>query len=398
MNTKSKRITAVDGMRGLSLFGILVANMLIFQYGMWGKEEMDFYSPSQTDIFSHEFLKIFVEGSFMPIFTFLFGYGMIKMRQNLQSKGKKVKRHFFRRFLFLFGIGILHSTYLWEGDILLLYGLMGIFLLLFLNRKKKTMLVWGILLLIGTSLLGYGSLDETKEDKQIMDSYITNTIEIYGSGSYSEIMEHRNNEMPLNLPDYAYVILLLLAPLLSAPLFLIGMYAAENDLFREPRKEAFFYKVCVFLFVPIGLVLKSASLLSVPESCVGVAEIVGANILSLGYIFCIGLIYAYAKNSKLLKGFEAVGKLSFTNYLMQTVICTTIFYGYGFGLFGKLGVLAGFGLSIGIYLLQVVASSWYLSHFKTGPIEKILRIWTNLSFNGKVKEKSKLQLQKEIGA
>ncbi|MFT4417265.1 DUF418 domain-containing protein [Fredinandcohnia humi] len=396
MQTTNKRIQTIDGMRGLSLFGILVANMLIFQYGMWGKDEIDFFSLSKVDLVGLEFIKILVEGSFMPIFTFLFGYGMIKMKHSLVNKGKKVKRHFARRALFLLVIGILHSTFLWEGDILMFYGIMGFFLLLFLKRKKKTMLIWGVALFVLTPFLGYGNLEETARERDVLESYVVESIDVYATGGYSEILSFRNGEVPLILPEYAYVIILLLSPLLSAPLFLFGMYAAENNLFTQPKEEAFLYKIGALTLVPVGILLKSSDLLSFSKNWVGVADLLGANLLALGYICSFGLLYVYAGNSSLLRGFEAVGKLSFTNYLMQTVICTTIYYGYGLGQFGKLGVLNGFFVCIGIYFIQYVVSKWYLSHFKTGPFEKVIRVWTYLSFKGRVKENKAVNLPKEI--
>lgn len=118
----NKRSTAVDAIRGLSLLGILMANMLIFQYGMFGKDELHFFQPSTLDLISHDMLKVFVEGSFMPIFTFLFGYSMIKMRESLIGKGLKYGRSFFRRSVLLIVLGLLHSIFIWEGDILLFYG------------------------------------------------------------------------------------------------------------------------------------------------------------------------------------------------------------------------------------------------------------------------------------
>ncbi|TQR34813.1 DUF418 domain-containing protein [Brevibacillus brevis] len=72
-------------------------------------------------------------------------------------------------------------------------------------------------------------------------------------------------------------------------------------------------------------------------------------------------------------------------WLGNNNICTTIFYGYGLGWFGKLGVLAGCGLTLVIYTAQLFASHWYLTRFSSGPIEKLLRMWTYFSFNGKPK-------------
>lgn len=84
-----KRAGLVDAARGLCLLGILLANMLIFQYGIWGKDDMQFYSLSGFDASVRTILGIVVEKSFMPIFTFLFGYGIIKMKESLAASGRK---------------------------------------------------------------------------------------------------------------------------------------------------------------------------------------------------------------------------------------------------------------------------------------------------------------------
>ncbi|WP_338753709.1 DUF418 domain-containing protein [Bacillus sp. FJAT-52991] len=388
------RVSAIDGMRGFSLLGILLANMLIFQYGMWGKDEIGFYSLSATDLGAYKLVKMLVEGSFMPIFTFLFGYSMIKMKESLERKGVPVKRYFVRRFLFLIGAGFLHSTFLWEGDILLFYGLMGFFLLMFMNRSQKTLFIWGAsLLIIMSFFLGYGNVEEPAKDKKIMAEYIEKTKVVYSTGSYTEIKDHRNNEDPLNLPDAFYVVLLILAPLLTAPLFLFGMFAAKANAFVHLQKERPLYMKGALLLLPIGIVLKTIPYLG-ESAWNGVVEMLGASLLSLGYIFLFALLYTGKPNKIFSAAFENVGKLSLTNYLMQTVICTTIFYGYGLGLFGQLGMIWGILLAVMIYTLQAVGSHYYLKSFKRGPVEQLLRMWTNFSWDGHVRKK-KLLIEEE---
>ncbi len=379
---KGERLQIIDGIRGLSLAGILMANMLIFQYGIWGKEEIHLYSPSKMDSVAYTFTKIFIEGSFMPIFAFLFGFGMIKMKQSLDRKNLKYKQYFFRRFLFLLVVGFLHSTYLWEGDILFFYGLMGLFLLIFVGRKKKTLLLLGSTLLLLFSLLGYGSQQDTLADPVAIEAYVKKTITVYSTGTYEEIKYHRNNVEPGHLPDYVYLFLLLFAPFFTAPMFLFGMYAAKNNWFKEPdKKRQMYLKAAIFLTLS-GILLKSAHHFFPQLSWTGVADLLGASILAFGYIFVFAFLYTRFENSFWLRGCNCVGKLSLSNYLLQTVICTTIFYGYGFGLFGKLGVLTGIFLSIGIFMLQIIGSYWYLKRFKYGPVEKLLRMWTYFSFLG----------------
>ncbi len=384
--TESKRVQIIDGMRGFSLFGILLANLLIFQYGIWGKDEIEIYSLSAVDSAAYKFVKIAIEGSFMPIFTFLFGYSMVKMMESLKRNGVKVWRHCARRFLLLIAIGLLHSIFLWEGDILFFYGMMGFFLLLFLKRSKKTLLIWGTVLLMLTFALGYGVIEETVAEKEKMADYIDATKTIYADGTYTEIMDQRNNEDPLIMPDYLYLFILLLSPFFTAPLFLYGMYAAKAGIFTRPDKEKPLYQKGVLL-VPIGLLLKSIPVLLPETNWTGVAGAVGTSALSIGYICAFPLLYIKRPTSKINISFEQVGKLSLTNYLMQTIICTFIFYGYGLGLFGQLGVIASILLGIMIFILQCVCSTLYMKRFKRGPAEQLMRMWTNWSWSGRIRTK-----------
>lgn len=75
-----------------------------------------------------------------------------------------------------------------------------------------------------------------------------------------------------------------------------------------------------------------------------------------------------------MRGFESLGKLSLSNYILQTIICTTIFYGYGIGLFGKRGVVFSILFGIILFIFQVIGSTFYLKRFKQGPLEKVMRL------------------------
>ncbi|USK55933.1 DUF418 domain-containing protein [Cytobacillus solani] len=385
-----QRLGIIDGIRGFSLIGILMANMLIFQYGIWGMNELEHFKLFVGDEAANIWVKVFVEGSFMPIFMFLFGYSMIKMKEKLEENGGKVKRHFARRFFLLIVLGLLHSTFVWEGDILFSYGCLGLLMMIFLNRKKKTIFIWAVTLLILTSFIGFGNMMETPEEAESINSYVQKANLIYADGSYSEIKDFRNSgEDPLGLPPGAYLFIILLTPFMLCPLFLLGMYAAKMRWFTQPKEERKLYVRWASILVPIGLLLKSIPYLLPNTVWAGVAEILGAPLLAIGYIFAFALLYAKGVNPVFLKLFENVGRLSMTNYLLQSIICTTIFYGYGFGLFGQIGVINGILLAIAIYGIQVITSHFYLKVWKVGPFEKLMRIGTYLKWSGNTKKKAK---------
>ncbi|MBE2977398.1 DUF418 domain-containing protein [Priestia megaterium] len=394
MSNDFRRVKVIDSMRGFSLFGILLANMLIFQYGIYGKDMIHLFSLSPSDSAAYVFLKVAVEESFMPIFTFLFGYSMVKMKESLERRQLGVKRHFFRRFLLLLGLGLLHGVFLWEGDILTFYGMMGVFLLLFfLNRKAKTLLVLASILLILTGAAGYGSLNDNMyllSDKQTLTTYVKDTIHVYGSGTYEQIKDHRNNVDPMNMAGYKFAFAFLFTPFIMGDLFLFGMYAGKEKWFYDVSANQKQYGRWAAALIPLGLLLKGTMYLWPDANWAGSTHMLGGSLLSLGYIAGFAWLYAKCEKSFLMKAFESVGRISLSNYLMQTVICTTIFYGYGLGCFGKLGTISGIFVCIGIYGIQLIGSYMYVQKFKTGPVEKLLRIWTNFSWSGKPKEKKAL--------
>lgn len=363
-----------------------MANMLIFQYGLFGKEELDIYPLTRLDLAVNTGIKILFEGSFLPIFMFIFGFSMIKMKDRLEMKGVKVKRNFVRRFLLLMVLGSLHGTFLWEGDILLSYGFMGFLILLFMNRKKKTLLIWGFVLLFITSLINYGNFDMSDTDSQLMKEYVQKEKTVYQNGTYGDILDFRlNAELPFDLPDAAFLFIFLLIPLVMYSLFLFGMYAAKSNWFSNLSDSKDKFLKYSALLIPTGCFMKSMPYLYPDFAWSGVIASLGASVLAFGYIAAIARLYSIGFQPSLMKMFESVGKLSLSNYLLQTVVCTTIFYGYGLGLFGKLGMMTSVFLAVFIYSSQMLLSTWYLKKYKAGPVEKLLRIGTNLSWSGKVK-------------
>ncbi|KQY94361.1 hypothetical protein ASD24_02025 [Paenibacillus sp. Root52] len=398
MNTSPTRIRLIDGLRGFSLAGILMANMLVFQYGVYGQNELQLFGVEGIDRAVYSLLKIAVVGSFMPIFAFMFGFGMIKLTESLQSRELRPKCHLSRRFLLLFGIGLLHINYVWEGDILAFYGVLGFFLLMFLNRKPKTLLIWAIMLLVVAGLSGLpGSnpMNPLANPTSQMETYIIQSQEVFGSGSYAEIKEFSNHADPIGdeLNSASILLLLVFTPLMTVPMFLLGMHAARMGTFDDPQAMRQVYVRRAKLLIPVGLVLKAYSvivqLIRGEEEwfAIGIGEAIGGSLLALGYIYAFALLYTRDSRMDLLRRFEAVGRLSLTNYLMQSVICTMIFYGYGIGLFGRAGVFVGALIALAVYGLQLWISPLYLKRFRSGPVEHILRIWTYLSWKGQPRKK-----------
>jgi len=373
----TQRISLIDALRGFSLLGILIANLLIFQYGSVGKEYIE--DLSWIDSISYYFRKIFVETSFMPIFSFIFGYSLIKLFESIKRRQHKTRWPLIRRAIGLIILGLLHSAFIWEGDILLFYGGVLFLLLFFLYRKPKTLFIWsGILFLLTMGLSISENVDLYDPEKAAV--YVKEEFAVFSSGTYGEIKDFRlNSEMPIPGDELTVAIIgfaiIFIAPIMFLPMFLLGMAFAKINLFSAPQSEQKIYRRMSYLVI-VGLVLKVIGQLDFSYS--DFFYVIGGPLLALGYIGAFGLLYDTQFGHKYSEAFANVGKLSLTNYLMQSVIFTFIFYGYGLGLFGSVGPTIAILMAIVVYALQVWFSSFYLRYFKRGPVEAILRIWANL--------------------
>lgn len=369
----NKRLEVVDALRGFSLLGILIANMLYFQYNSNIKDMIDL--DTWWDQCAYYFTKIFVEGSFYPIFGFLFGYGLILFVQALENRDVSVKGPLWCRAIGLIVIGAVHIALVWDGDILLTYGAALMFIILFfLKRRIKTWLIWAI----SVALLTIPILFVKTILIELLNEENAKAIEILKNGGYLDVVKNRigfpANEFELifwliGLP-IMFIFIAIIGFFSVGTFVLFGMAAAKVELLQNVEVKKQLLKKCTLL-VPVGLLLKAFILW---DNKLGLLMSgFGAYLLAVGYIALFILLFVKAQESKLMNSFASVGRLSLSNYLLQSIICTTIFYGYGLGLFGKLGVALGVVLAVVIYVVQVFISSVYYKRFKLGPAEWVLR-------------------------
>lgn len=221
-----------------------------------------------------------------------------------------------------------------------------------------------------------------------MNVYIEKANAIYANGSYHEIYDFRLNVLPPGFDDpLLFYSALIVDPLFFAPMFLLGIALAKNHAFEHMKNERKRY-VLGSLLVPVGIACKSISFIE--NNFSNMLLIAGSLLLAVGFLCLAALLFQSRASQHLYPAFESVGKLSLTNYLLQTIICTTVFYGYGLGLFDKSGVFGGIIFGIAVYCLQCVVSIIYLKRWKRSPFEAVFRIWTNWSWSGRIKQKGSM--------
>ncbi|MBQ4842127.1 DUF418 domain-containing protein [Bacillus safensis] len=370
---KGSRVEFIDSLRGFSLLGILIVNMLNFQY------DYDFEKMFDSSFWGQEFgvyvTEILFQGSFYPIFSFLFGYSFIKLIESTKAKGLNTNAIVVRRGFGLIVLGMLHYIFIWNGDILLYYGACTFFLMMFLSSRIKTMLIWsGVLGALSLVVLPYMMKFVYGTDDLLTD--------VYAKGDYGDILLSR-----ITVEDDMMIVTMILAivtitlmPILGflfgtimvGPFALLGMAIGKKGHLAEEDRGMAYRKGWVWMII-IGLGLKCATFIDAPWSELVIT--LGAYVLTIGYIQAF-IVFYYSKAAQGLKRLLAgLGRLSLSNYLAQSIICTTIFYSYGLGLFGQLGSMFGLLLAVGLYTAQLFISYLYLKKWRRGPVEWLMGKW-----------------------
>ncbi|MGG0522513.1 DUF418 domain-containing protein [Bacillus pumilus] len=370
---KGSRVELIDSLRGFSLLGILIVNMLNFQY------DYDFEKMFDSSFWGQEFgvyvTEILFQGSFYPIFSFLFGYSFIKLIESTKAKGLNTNAIVVRRGFGLIVLGMLHYIFIWNGDILLYYGACMLFLMMFMSSRIKTMLIW-------SGVLGALSLVVSPYIMKLVHGTDELLTDVYAKGDYADILLSR-----ITVEDDMMIVTIILAivsitlmPILGflfgtmtvGPFALLGMVIGKRGHLTEEDRGMAYRKGWVWVIV-VGLALKCATFIDAPWS--EFVMVLGGYVLAIGYIQAF-IVFYYSKAAEGLKRLLAgLGRLSLSNYLAQSIICTTIFYSYGLGLFGQMGSMFGLLLAVGLYTVQLFISYLYLKKWRRGPVEWMMGKW-----------------------
>ncbi len=370
----SERLTWIDAARGFAILGIFVVNIGAFSapYFMYGGEE-DAWT-SAIDQNTQVFIDIFFQASFYTLFSILFGFGFQVLKDRLVEKNIDIYPFLFRRLFVLICFGLVHAFLIWHGDILLSYGVVGLFLVAFENRTKKTLLIWGTLLL-GMSMYFYSSF--LYDLRALLGGYDVSKINLvkenYSSSDLAVILTQNAN-------DWIYSNGLLSGLLLSTtllPLFLFGMFIARKRWLHKPDEHKRTILTVWFISLLFFAALKMGPYLyGNPVWFSYIQDNLGGTASALFYLFSITLLARSGFGKKLIKPFTYVGRMSLTNYITQSIICFILFYGIGFGLYGSVRPIVAMGIVAVVFSLQIICSRWWLARYRFGPLEWLWRSFT----------------------
>ncbi|NJL04220.1 MAG: DUF418 domain-containing protein [Chloroflexaceae bacterium] len=373
-----ERITALDTLRGFAIFGILVVNILLFG------TPYDVYDGVWTqplDLVAAGFMLAFAEGKFYPVFSFLFGLGFMLQMDSAARRGTNFVPFFIRRMLILFGFGLVHALLFSHFDILAVYALLGLVLLALRNAPNPVLLglaLFSLALPFGVRLLGgldYAALGFTGYSD-------AERLAIYQQGSFASIFVARLTD----LAEYYLSVIEVSAGKIFA-MFLLGAWVGRQGYLQYPTQHRRLLLVVLWGGAIIGIsggLIYAVTTLSGWEAAsrllsLGLRLYLAASDLALAAFYIVGvtLLCQHAAWQQRLAPLADVGRMALTNYIGQSVLATTIFYGYGLGLFGQFGAAMLLLLAVVIFALQVIFSRWWLQHFRMGPLEWL---WRSLSY------------------
>lgn len=396
----TERIQIIDILRGWAIFGILVVNMLLDFSGYAAAPEAWTGTLDQAVVM---LTRTLFRLKFVSLFTMLFGLGFYLQMTRAEAKGIKFLPLYAKRLLILLLFGLLHSLFFpfSGGDILHQYALIGALLPIFRVRSNRSVLLAVVALTLlpfafQAVSMGSGQSDppaaevaqeksaEVAEGEEISTWPPRPDARLYAEASIGEIVAHHTRQFlrtRTSMIGYLWML-----PLLA--LFLLGFLVAKRRILEDVPAHLPLLRRMVWwgLFLGLGLTAVAVPLGSSGSPWLGLLAglsfTIGGPCLAAFYAGTIVLLAQKTVWKRLLAPLAAVGRMALTNYLLQTLICASIFFGFGLGLYGTVGPAAGFALTIVIFAFQIVFSHWWMERFRFGPVEWL---WRTLTY-GRVQE------------
>lgn len=414
---KSDRIDSLDILRGVAVFGILLMNISAFGL-IWQAYGNPNAAGGNTglNLTLFEVMNVGFEGTMRGIFSLLFGAGIVLMTERMEASGAGLTTAeiHFRRMSWLMLFGFIHwSLLLWTGEILFAYSLCGFLLFAFRKLAAKWQFAMGIAaLMIAAVVLNQeyhetvelsdkaGRLVEATRDgatiapelQMTLDAWnekVSHTIpspestamfNAWHSGSYREAVAGQwefSREFQWNdLPFWLFTDMM--------PFMLIGMALLKWRVLSAARDAKVYALMMVggyALGIPLGIyelgILSSGNYGAVAAAEAGRTYEFSRLAMVCGHLGLLLLAIRLGVLRWFQRALAAAGQMALTNYIGQTLICTMLFYGFGFGLYGQLNRAQLYLLVLAIAAAQMVFSVIWLKNFRFGPLEWV---WRSLTY------------------
>ncbi len=380
----SDRIEVIDILRGVALLGILLMNM----EALSGPLDLAFtgIDPHWTglDYGVDAAVYVLVQGKFFTLFSLLFGAGFALMAQRAEAARRDFTSFYLRRSAGLLLIGLCHALLVWSGDILVIYALVSLPLLATREAPQRWLPAMGVatylcaammMLLLGAMV---GLATQVQGDGGGLGNAMAQgqqTVELqrqaYGHGSFGQAVAQRASDLGTALSGA-----LIIGPEVLG-MFLLGSWFARSGALAEPARFKRMYRRLRLGALPLGLLLMLASASWVPYVAPGTFSPASGAAYALSSVasllMCLGYLAWIVHWRERLRVLAPMGRMALTQYILQSLVCTWLFYGYGLGAFETLPRAWQVPFALALFALQVLLSHVWLRRFRFGPLEWVWR-------------------------
>jgi uncharacterized protein len=416
--TRTERVASIDVLRGVAVLGILLMN--IPGFGMpfaFLDVPVEPGGNTGANLWVWAANSVLFAGKMRAIFSMLFGAGVLVLTSRLEDRGAGIETAdiYLRRLLWLVIFGLVHAYFIWWGDILFFYGVIGLFLFPFRKLSGRTLIIAGIVVLlvhvgrewvfhartmertradaVAADTAAAAGATPTSEQKAAQESWANRLKQAHPApealekeiaayrGSYLDALRERAGFLSREQANALYSFFFLDAGgmmLLGMGLFKLGFLSAAG--------ARHIYWIVAAVGFALGLPLAAWAVRGAVTSgfdpvTMAYGDVVRAAArvpIALAHVAVVMLICQAGILGGLTRRLGAVGQMAFSNYILTSLICTTVFYGYGVGLFGYLQRYQIYYVVAAVWLVQLVVSPIWLRHFRFGPLEWLWRSLTYL--------------------
>jgi uncharacterized protein len=363
------RITAIDSLRGIALFGVLMVN-LVREFRVSLFAQFVAHDPgSSSDRFLDSFISDAFEMKAFALFSLLFGIGLAVQYERLSSRGRPAY-WLLRRLLALLAFGLIHLLFIWNGDILTEYAVAGLLVLPLLRADKTVLVLTALGLFAFYVLMPLFNLPIYWPDAATLSKLVESANYTYANGSLAQVTRFSLGELKVILPLHLFVFPRTLA------LFLFGAYLWKSSMLRDLRQ--YWRPLLAFgvFAISAGLSLTltlDAGTFSGNELLSECLSNLAPGLQALGYASLIGAAAESPHLVGFFKLFAPLGRMAFSNYIIQSLVLAWVFFGYGLGQFAHMTVSAACLLGLAVYVTQMIGSTMWLQRFRFGPLEWLWR-------------------------
>lgn len=384
--TPKKRINSIDALRGFALIGIMLLHcMERFDLTLAPVVESPFWQAIDTAVYDS--LYFLFSGKSYAMFSLLFGLSFFMQMESQAAKGVDFRGRFLWRLALLFLFGYINGL-VYMGEFFMVYAVLGVFLIPLYKVPTRWLLVLCVLLFLQipavisfVSLLSDNVANEPTAAAAYMDRLFERAADIFINGSLMDVLsfntfDGQSAKCLWVFNNFRYLQLL--------GLFIAGMLIGRQGIHKSEEKMVKYSHLFLPYCLAFWAVFYAVAFLLPVWGVDGFALRVGQTLFktygNLGQMmvyFCgFTLLYYRYKGQKVLDRIAPVGRMSVTNYMVQSIVGVSLFYGFGGNFAVEFNYLQSFLLGAAFCVIQIAYSNWWIKRFYYGPMEWLWRSLT----------------------